>query len=378
MNFNLLLDSIKSTHLQLQDSAAKAVNKLLTVRNWLIGYYIVEYEQKGEDRAHYGERLLSKLDMALKEIGLTDFSERRLREYRLFYQIYPQIRQSAAAILSTSTIRQSLTAKLPPTENQILTIGQALPDQFIPADLQVPPEKLISKLSYTQLTLLLSISDPLKRTFYEIETIKGNWSVRELKRQINSLYFERMGMSQDKEKLARLVKESVETPARPSDYIKNIYTFEFLGLPQIGLVEESDLEQAMLDHLQGFLLEMGHGFCLEGRQKRILIGDEYFFVDLVFYHRILKCHVLVELKVEDFNHINAGQLNTYLNYFKAEVMRPDDNPPVGILLVTNKNDALVQYATAGMDNALFVSRYMVELPSKEQLENFIRKELEQF
>lgn len=134
----------------------------------------------------------------------------------------------------------------------------------------------------------------------------------------------------------------------------------------------------MLDHLQGFLLEMGHGFCLEGRQKRILIGDEYFFVDLVFYHRILKCHVLVELKVEEFNHINAGQLNTYLNYFKAEVMRPDDNPPVGILLVTNKNDALVQYATAGMDNALFVSRYMVELPSKEQLENFIRKELEQF
>lgn len=378
MNFDLLLDSIKSTHLQLQDSAAKAVNKLLTVRNWLIGYYIVEYEQKGEDRARYGEKLLSKLDMALKEIGLTDFSERRLREYRLFYQIYPQIRQSATAILSTSTIRQSLTAKLLPTENQILTIGQTVPDQFILADLQVPPEKLISKLSYTQLTLLLSISDPLKRTFYEIETIKGNWSVRELKRQINSLYFERMGMSQDKEKLARLVKESVEAPARPSDYIKNIYTFEFLGLPQIGLVEESNLEQAMLDHLQGFLLEMGHGFCLEGRQKRILIGDEYFFVDLVFYHRILKCHVLVELKVEDFNHINAGQLNTYLNYFKAEVMRPDDNPPVGILLVTNKNDALVQYATAGMDNALFVSRYMVELPSKEQLEDFIRKELEQF
>ncbi|MDO8447020.1 MAG: PDDEXK nuclease domain-containing protein [Deltaproteobacteria bacterium] len=374
MNFNLLLDSIKSTHLQLQDNAAKAVNKLLTVRNWLIGYYIVEYEQKGEDRAQYGEKLLEQLARNLNEEGL---SFRNLKLFRQFYVAYPQIGQTVIAQFQ-GKIGQTASAQLFISENRQIEIRQSATAKSFPLDLQVPPEKLISRLSFSHITLLLTVDDPLKRTFYEIETIKGNWSVRELKRQISSLYFERMGMSQDKEKLARLVKESVETPARPSDYIKNIYTFEFLGLPQIGLVEESDLEQAMLDHLQGFLLEMGHGFCLEGRQKRILIGDEYLFVDLVFYHRILKCHVLVELKVEEFNHINAGQLNTYLNYFKAEVMRPDDNPPVGILLVTNKNDALVQYATAGMDNALFVSRYMVELPSKEQLENFIRKELEQF
>lgn len=374
MNFNLLLDSIKSTHLQLQDNAAKAVNKLLTVRNWLIGYYIVEYEQKGEDRAQYGEKLLEQLARNLNEEGL---SFRNLKLFRQFYVAYPQIGQTVTAQFQ-GKIRQTPSAQLLLPENLRFPIMQTASAESLSPDLQVPPEKLISRLSFSHITLLLTVDDLLKRTFYEIEAIKGNWSVRELKRQINSLYFERMGMSQDKEKLARLVKESVETPARPSDYIKNIYTFEFLGLPQIGLVEESDLEQAMLDHLQGFLLEMGHGFCLEGRQKRILIGDEYFFVDLVFYHRILKCHVLVELKVEEFNHINAGQLNTYLNYFKAEVMRPDDNPPVGILLVTNKNDALVQYATAGMDNALFVSRYMVELPSKEQLENFIRKELEQF
>jgi len=374
MNFNLLLDSIKSTHLQLQDSAAKAVNKLLTVRNWLIGYYIVEYEQKGEDRAQYGERLLDSIVKGLPDLKLSPTS---LRLCRQFYQYYPQIHQTLSDEFR-SQIRQTPSAQLLLPENLRFPIMQTASAESLSPDLQVPPEKLISRLSFSHITLLLTVDDPLKRTFYEIEAIKGNWSVRELKRQISSLYFERMGMSQDKEKLARLMKESVETPARPSDYIKNIYTFEFLGLPQIGLVEESDLEQAMLDHLQGFLLEMGHGFCLEGRQKRILIGDEYFFVDLVFYHRILKCHVLVELKVEEFNHINAGQLNTYLNYFKAEVMRPDDNPPVGILLVTNKNDALVQYATAGMDNALFVSRYMVELPSKEQLEDFIRKELEQF
>lgn len=374
MNFDLLLDSIKSTHLQLQDSAAKAVNKLLTVRNWLIGYYIVEYEQKGEDRAQYGEKLLEQLARNLNEEGL---SFRNLKLFRQFYVAYPQIGQTVTAQFQ-GKIRQTPSAQLLLPENLRFPILQTASAESLSPDLQVPPDKLISRLSFSHITLLLTVDDPLKRTFYEIEAIKGNWSVRELKRQINSLYFERMGMSQDKGKLARLVKESVETPARPSDYIKNIYTFEFLGLPQRGLIEESDLEQAMLDHLQGFLLEMGHGFCLEGRQKRILIGDEYFFVDLVFYHRILKCHVLVELKVEDFNHINAGQLNTYLNYFKAEVMRPDDNSPVGILLVTNKNDALVQYATAGIDNALFVSRYMVELPSKEQLENFIRRELGQF
>nr|WP_223816028.1 PDDEXK nuclease domain-containing protein [Adhaeribacter rhizoryzae] len=169
--------------------------------------------------------------------------------------------------------------------------------------------------------------------------------------------------------------ETNNTPAQPADFIKNTYAFEFLGLPQKALVTENDLEQALLDHLQEFLLELGHGFCLEGRQKRILIGDEYFFIDLVFYHLILKCHVLIELKIADFNHVNAGQLNTYLNYYKAEVMRPDDQPPVGILLVTHKNDALVQYATAGLDNQLFVSKYLVQLPSKEQLENFIRNEL---
>jgi len=140
-------------------------------------------------------------------------------------------------------------------------------------------------------------------------------------------------------------------------------------------VEESDLETALLDHLQEFMMEMGHGFCLEARQKKILIGDEYFFVDLVFYHRILKCHVLVELKVEDFNHHNIGQLNTYVNYYKAEVMQTDDNPTVGILLVTQKNNALVEYATAGMDNQLFVSKYLVELPKKEELEEFIVNEM---
>ncbi len=379
-DFNQLLENIKSIHLQLQESAAKAVNKLLTIRNWLIGYYIVEYEQYGEDRAKYGEKLLKNLEIGLKELGLHELSERRLREVRLFYQKYPQIWQSVTAILNTTQIRQSVTAILKPGRigYKLVKKGQSPIAQSLPSDLMVPPDKLITKLSYTHLVQLLSVDDPIKRTFYEIESIKGNWSVRELKRQINSMYFERMGLSKDKEKLARLVKETIDSPGQPADFIKNTYLFEFLGLPKKALVKETDLEQGLLEHLQEFLLEFGNGFCLEGRQKRILIGDEYFFVDLVFYHRILKCHVLIELKVEEFTHANLGQLKAYLNYYKAEVKRSDDNPPVGILLVTNKNDALVQYAIAGDEKSLFIAKYLLKLPSKEQLEDFIRKELKQF
>lgn len=373
-DFNLLPNSIKSIHLQLQGSAAKAVNKLLTIRNWLIGYYIVEYEQNGEDRAQYGEKLLENIVSNLPNLG---FSKTNLKLFRQFYLTYPQISQSVADLLKTR-IGQSATDRLLLLEYQSLATVQSPIVQSLPSDLMVPPDKLISRLSFTHIVQLLTISDPLKRTFYEVESMKGNWSVRELKRQINSLYFERMGLSQDKEKLSRLVKETVESPMQPADFIKNMYTFEFLGLPQKVLVEETDLEQGLLDHLQEFILEMGNGFCLEGRQKRVLIGDDYFFIDLVFYHRILKCHVLVELKVEEFKHANISQLVTYLNCYKAEIMRNDDNLPVGILLVTNKNDALVQYATAGMDNAVFVSKYLVELPSKEQLENFVRNELRQY
>ncbi len=191
MNFDLLLNTIKNTHLQLQDSAAKAVNKLLTIRNWLIGYYIVEYEQNGEDRAKYGEKILEQLAKNLNEEGL---SFRSLKLFRQFYLIYPQIGQTVIAQFQDK-IGQTASAQLLLPENQKCIILHTLPVESLPTDLQVPPEKLISRLSFSHITLLLTVNDPLKRTFYEIEAIKGNWSVRELKRQINSLYFERMGMS---------------------------------------------------------------------------------------------------------------------------------------------------------------------------------------
>ncbi len=375
MNFELLINTIQQTNTALQQSAVKAINRHVTIRNWLIGFYIYEYEQRGEDRAEYGERLVENL---AKKLNNKSLSNGNLKVFRQFYLAYPHIGNEVSNFLSANfPIRQSLIGETANTENYLMAISQSLigeSQETEKDEIRVPADKLISRLSFTHLVQLLPISDPLKRTFYEVECMKGNWSVRELKRQINSLYYERSGLSNKPQKLSALVAEKAEA-IQPQDVIKSVYTFEFLGLNAKDVIEETDLETALLDHLQEFMLEMGHGFCLEARQKKILIGDEYYFIDIVFYHRILKCHVLLELKIEEFNHINAGQLNTYLNYYKAEVMQFHDNPPVGILLVTNKNDALVQYATAGMDNAMFVSKYLVELPGKHELESFIKAEL---
>jgi predicted nuclease of restriction endonuclease-like (RecB) superfamily len=373
LNFNSLVSLVEQTHLHFQQQAVKAVNVSLTIRNYLIGFYLVEFEQKGEDRAAYGEKLLDNLAYKLRIKGLVSAELSRCRQ---FYYCYPHIlgalTQEYKNILPSyilGTLSQESN-----TQDE-LTIPSVSTPHLAKSDLFVPAEKLLNKLSYSHLVELIKIQDNLKRTFYEIECIKGTWSVRELKRQINSLYFERMGMSKKPELLSQLTQQKI-VPQTPHEIVKSVYAFEFLGLNAKDAVEESDVETALLDQLQYFMMEMGHGFCLEARQKKILIGDEYFFVDLVFYHRILKCHVLVELKVEDFNHHNIGQLNTYINYYKAEVMQPDDNPTVGILLVTQKNSALVEYATAGMDNNLFVSKYLLQLPKKEELAAFIQKELQ--
>jgi len=201
---------------------------------------------------------------------------------------------------------------------------------------RVGGKHIITKLSYTHLEQLIRIDDDLKRTFYEIECIKGTWSVRELKRQIVSLYYERSGLSAKPEELSELVQKKA-IPQKATDIIKNVYAFEFLDLNIKDVVEESDLETALLDHLQDFIIELGNGFCFEKRQKRILIGETYYFIDLVFYHKILKCHVILELKIGAFDHGDIGQLNTYLNYFKDEISEENDNAPVGILLVADKD-----------------------------------------
>jgi len=372
LNFEALVAEIEQTHQHFQQQAVKAVNMSLTIRNYLIGFYIVEFEQNGEDRAAYGSKLLDSLAAKLSIKGLVSAEISRCRQ---FYFCYPQI-LGALTQEFKNLVPQHILGTLSQESNMGVepSIMESSTPQSTKPNLYVPGEKLLSKLSFSHLVELIKIQDHLKRTFYEIECIKGTWSVRALKRQINSLYFERSGMSAKPEWLSEITQQKAET-ANPTDIVKSVYAFEFLGLKTKDALEESDLETALLDHLQDFMMEMGHGFCLEARQKKMLIGDEYFFIDLVFYHRILKCHVLVELKVEDFNHHNIGQLNTYVNYYKAKEMQTDDNPTVGILLVTNKNNALVEFATAGIDNHLFVSKYLLELPKKEQLEAFINNEL---
>ncbi|MES2733419.1 MAG: PDDEXK nuclease domain-containing protein [Bacteroidota bacterium] len=363
MNFDRLVNSIQDTHTTLQQSAVKAINKHLTIRNWLFGFYIVEFEQNGEDRAEYGKQLLSKLAFSLAEKGILNANERELRRYRTFYLIYPS--------LGKAFMNDPIRGTLPPIISDERIRGTLSPESNV---LLLSPEKIINHLSFSHLAELLEIEDSLKRTFYEIECIKGAWSVRELKRQINSLYFERMGLSSNPQKMSQWVAETSQK-AQPEALIQSHFAFEFLGIKQKELIEEADLEQAILDHLQDFLLEMGRGFCFEARQKRLLIGGEYFFVDLVMYHRILKCHVIIELKADKFNHGHLSQLNTYVNYFKKEIKEESDNPPIGLLLVIDKNEPLVEYALAGIDNQLFVSKYLLELPNKEKLKDFIVNEI---
>ena len=371
MDFEALVKHISTIQSTLQAQAAHAVNLALTARNWLMGCYIVEFEQNGEDRAAYGEQLLKKLEQRLNVKGL---NERRFREFRRLYLVYPQLKEPIAQyILAGSEIRHTLSAEFADPIRRSPTPPPAESSQYIQSAQNkwiTPPEKLFSRLSSTHLNVISPIDNPVKRAFYEMEAIRGCWSVKELERQINSLYYERSGLSQNKETLSALVQRQA-MQLQPKDIINTPVTLEFLGLNDRALVTENDLEQSILDNLQRFLLEMGHGFCFEARQKRILIDGDYFFADLVFYHRILKCHVIVELKIDKFRHEYASQLNLYLNYFKAEVMQPDDNPPVGILLCTEKGDTLVKYATAGLDPNIFVQKYMIELPTEEEIKKFI-------
>ena len=306
MNFEALVKHISTIQNTLQAQAAHAVNLALTSRNWLMGCYIVEFEQNGEDRAAYGEQLLKKLEQRLKTKGL---NERRFREFRRLYLVYPQLKEPITQyIASQIQIRHTLSAEFIEPIRRLPSAESAMNIRRIPSaelgtakEWIIPADRLFNKLTYSNLMLISAIDNPVKRAFYEMETIRGCWSYKELERQIASLYYERSGLSKNKEALSALVQQQA-TLLQPKDVINTPVTLEFLGLNEHALVTENDLEQSILDNLQHFLLEMGHGFCFETRQKRILIDEDYFFTDLVFYHRILKCHVIVELKIDKFRH----------------------------------------------------------------------------
>ncbi|MCQ2374819.1 MAG: PDDEXK nuclease domain-containing protein [Salinivirgaceae bacterium] len=368
MNFDILVHKISVVEQVMLNEVVHAINVSLTVRNWILGYYIVEFEQNGEDRAAYGQNLLKNLEQRLQKKGLT---ERRFREFRKFYLTYPLLESEIRLYVGTNLnheIRQIASAELDSLGNQddmIRRTASAELEQW-----QTDPHKILYKIPFSHLLILCKIEDPLKRAFYESEIIKGCWSCSELERQVNSLYFERTGLSKDKNRLSEIVNQK-SVSLRPKDIVKNPLTLEFLGLQESNVVMENDLENAIINHLQHFLLELGDGFCYEATQKRILIDDEYFKIDLVFYHRILHCHVLVELKTDKFRHEYASQLNLYLNYYKNEIMQSSDNPPIGLLLCTDYGETTVQYATAGLDENLFVSKYLVKLPSVDEIKKYI-------
>jgi predicted nuclease of restriction endonuclease-like (RecB) superfamily len=357
-----LARSIQTAHQELAQQASRAVNVSLTVRNWVIGHYIAEYELNGADRATYGEKLLDRLADRLRELGVRTCEKRQLYQYLRFYHAYPEIVRSLTAQFKKLLLNSSI----------------GLESQKVRSVTAFSGTEVVNSLSYTHIEQLVAIDSDAKRAFYETECIRGGWSVRELKRQINSLLYERSELSIDKQKLRATTAAGAET-ALPRLVIRDPYVFEFLGLKPQEVMSESNLEDELLNKLQEFLMELGNGFCFEARQRRIRIGDKYYFIDLVFYHRILKCHILIDLKLEEFTHENIGQLNTYVAWYDKNVRAPDDNPPIGILLCTEHDRTLVEYALAAMSHELFVSKYQLQLPDAETLRQQIateRKRLE--
>ena len=360
MNYAGLIKAINSATSELQGQAAAAVNQALVIRNWMVGAYLVEFEQSGKDRATYGARLLETLAGNLEGKGIQGLGAIVLGRCRQLFLTYPQIGRRIPSPLGTELPLLQIPS---PVETKLAKLdSSAEPTPLSAAD--------VLRLSWSHLLELIRIEDPWKRGFYENELLKGHWSKRQLQRQIESLLYERTGLSTNKKKAIELARKQ-EPQESFIDLLRDPYILEFTNLSDLPVYSEEQLETALLDHLQRFLLELGRGFCFEARQFRMTEGRKHHRVDLVFYHRLLRCHVLIDLKIRSFQPPDAGQMNFYVNWFKANMMAKGDEPPVGILLCSDKDGAEVEYATAGMDQKLFVSRYLTALPSAQKLRAFL-------
>jgi len=359
MHFSELITTLEGLHQQLSRQAVRQADQLMTLRNWLIGFYIVEYEQHGDDRAAYGQNPIPRIAQAMKQQDLRGFSDRNLYLFKNFYLTYPNILQFLTAkfqLTDFETVDKKALSKYTPPDN-IPLINYGL---------------LFERLTFTHFVELMKVEDPLRRRFYEVEALKNAWTVEELNRAITTLLAERTGLSTDKAAVIARVKDN--EPAGLTDYLRSPYLLEFLNIEEKAEFSENDLETAIINHLQDFLLELGHGFCFEARQKRISFDNRHYRIDLVFYHRVLKCHVLIDLKIGEFDHADAGQMNMYLNYYADQEATTGDNRPVGIILCASKNNAMAKYATNGLAHDVFVSQYLTNLPAKEQLQAFIERE----
>jgi len=319
-----LVEKISDNYLKAKQRAFKAINKELTLSNWETGKYIVEFEQKGNIKAEYGKKLLDKLSKDLTVRHGVGFSRSNIVYVRLFYLKYPK---------------------------------------------GVTASHLLSWSHYYE---LLKIKDDIEREFYEKQTIIENWSIRKLRRQKKTGLFQRLALSKNKKEILELAREGYE-PVSEKDLIKEPYIFEFLGVPQNTILTETQLEKKLLDNLQHFLLELGKGFAFVGRQYKITLANKHNFVDLVFYNYILKCFVLIDLKVNEVEHKDVGQMITYLNYFNKEVINETDNETIGIILASEKDDIFVEYATASVTNKLAIGEYQLYLPDKEILKEKVKE-----
>jgi predicted nuclease of restriction endonuclease-like (RecB) superfamily len=339
MNFEALVQILTEAHQSCQQQATQSVNAALVVRNWLFGYYIVEFEQKGKDHAQYGSRLLVKLSENLKTSGIPGCSPTNLKNFRQFYQAYPEIRQA---------------------------VTDELPDRLPLAQLS---QKF--RLSWTHYQILIWLPNPDERSFYEIEANANQWSVREMERQINAALYDRLALSRDPAEIKRLATQGQIITA-PRDAIKDPYILEFLELEQRPTYSEAELETAIINKLEQFLLELGKGFLFESRQKRFSFEEDHFYVDLVFYNRLLRCYVLIDLKIDKLTHQDLGQMQMYVNYFDRFVKTPDENPTIGIVLCKRKKDALVELTLPPNAN-IFAAQYQLYLPSKAELQHQIQQ-----
>ena len=321
--FEKMISDIEALVNTSKNELATSINKVMTVTYWSIGKYIVEFEQDGNAKAEYGKNLLSTISKELTLRLGKGYSRPNLNNMRKFYLKYSNC------------------------------------------------QTVSDKLSWSHICELIKIDDELERNFYEKECVVENWNVRTLRRQMDSALFLRLASSRDKEGILKLAQNGIECQS-PEDIVKSTYTLEFLDIPEQEKYSENDLEQKIIDNLQKFLLELGKGFTFVKRQYPLTINNVHYHVDLVFYHRILKCFVLIDLKKNSVQHEDIGQMNMYMGYFAIEENMPDDNPPIGIILSKNKDELLVEYATYGMDSNLFVSKYELYLPNRKELEKLVK------
>ncbi|MDP0383917.1 PDDEXK nuclease domain-containing protein [Glaesserella parasuis] len=333
-NYQSLITDIGTLLNRGREQVAQTANTILVQTYWLIGRHIVEFEQNGQDKAEYGSNLLERLSKDLTKLYGKGFSRSNLFHIRMFYLKFQKI--------------------------------QTVSGQF---------EMPVFTLSWSHYAEIIKEDNPLAIGFYTKQTEKENWSVRELKRQMKSMLFHRLALSKDKDGVLALAERGQEI-ARPQDILRDPVVLEFLNIPQAHQMQENELEEKLISNLQHFLLELGKGFAFIGRQYRISLGGKHFYVDLVFYHRILKCFVLIDLKRGEVNHQDIGQMNMYLNYFRKEENVDGDNEPIGIVLGAYKDKLLVEYALDNIDNQLFVSKYQLYLPNREELERELERYLD--